>query len=75
MTKFKSQPFDEYLKSGRAKLYPISKEAVDLAMAEGRPQDIPYMQRPGGKQDGSDLLKYKNPYFKMTSAISEKVEK
>ena len=44
-------------------------------MAEGRPQDIPYMQRPGGKQDGSDLLKYKNPFYKMTSAISEKVEK
>ena len=49
MSKFKSQTLDEYMTSGRAKLYPISKEEVDRAFAEGRPQDVPYMQRPGGK--------------------------
>jgi hypothetical protein len=51
ITTFQSRSFAEWQKSGGVNLFP-----VDPTKAK-RPEDIPYMQRPGGKPDNSDLKK------------------
>ena len=49
ITKFKSRSFEAFQKSGGKNLFPVDKDT---------PLDQrPYMMRPGGQPDGSDLLK------------------
>ena len=49
ITKFKSRSFEAFQKSGAKNLFPVDKDT---------PMDQrPYMMRPGGQPDGSDLLK------------------
>ena len=55
ITTFQSRTFSEWQKSGGKNLFPVDPKSVkDL-------KDIPYMQRPGGKPDNSDLKAKKNP--------------
>lgn len=49
ITKFKSRSFEAFQKSGSKNLFPVSP---DTPM-----EQRPYMQRPGGMPDGSDLKK------------------
>ena len=49
ITKFKSRSFEAFQKSGAKNLFPVDKDT---------PMDQrPYMMRPGGQPDGSDLVK------------------
>jgi len=49
ITTFQSRSFVEWQKSGGKNLFPVDPTKVK------NPKDIPYMQRPGGKPDNSDL--------------------
>jgi hypothetical protein len=51
ITTFKSRSFMDWQKSGGKNLFPVNPNEVK------DPSQIPYMQRPGGKPDGSDLKK------------------
>jgi len=51
ITTFKSRSFDDWQKSGGKNLFPVDPKSVK------DPKDIPYMQRPGGMADDSDLKK------------------
>ncbi|GKY97225.1 hypothetical protein MPSEU_000680900 [Mayamaea pseudoterrestris] len=69
ITTFKSRSFYDWQKSGGVNLFP-----VDPTKAKD-PSELPYMQRPGGKPDNSDLKK-KNPFgfFGNTKKKAEAVE-
>lgn len=54
ITTFKSRSFADWQKSGGRNLFPVDPNKVK------DPREIPYMQRPGGMPDDSDL-KPKNP--------------
>ena len=49
ITKFKSRSFEAFQKSGGKNLFPVSPDTPL--------EERPYMQRPGGMPDGSDLKK------------------
>jgi hypothetical protein len=51
ITTFQSRSFAEWQKAGGINLFPVDPTKVK------DPKDIPYMQRPGGKPDDSDLKK------------------
>jgi hypothetical protein len=51
ITTFKSRSFYDWQKSGGKNLFPVDPRKVK------DPSEIPYMQRPGGQPDGSDLAK------------------
>jgi hypothetical protein len=51
ITTFKSRSFLDWQKSGGKNLFPVDPKKVK------DPSEIPYMQRPGGTADGSDLTK------------------
>ena len=51
ITTFESRSFNDWQKSGGKNLFPVDPNKVKSA------KDIPYMQRRGGKADGSDLKK------------------
>ena len=48
ITKFQSRSFEAFQKSGQKNLFPVDPKAPI--------NERPYMQRPGGKPDGSDLV-------------------
>eukprot|EP00579_Thalassiosira_antarctica_P008928 CAMPEP_0201883392 /NCGR_PEP_ID=MMETSP0902-20130614/15555_1 /ASSEMBLY_ACC=CAM_ASM_000551 /TAXON_ID=420261 /ORGANISM="Thalassiosira antarctica, Strain CCMP982" /LENGTH=118 /DNA_ID=CAMNT_0048412167 /DNA_START=218 /DNA_END=574 /DNA_ORIENTATION=+ len=49
ITSFKSRSFSDWQKSGGINLFPVDPNSVK------NKDDLPYMQRPGGMADGSDL--------------------
>ena len=49
ITSFKSRSFADWQKSGGKNLFPVDPNSVKSA------KELPYMQRPGGTADGSDL--------------------
>jgi len=51
ITSFQSRSFAEWQKAGGKNLFPVDPKKAKSA------KDLPYMQRPGGKPDGSDLAK------------------
>mmetsp|Transcript_9872 Transcript_9872/g.9556 ORF Transcript_9872/g.9556 Transcript_9872/m.9556 type:complete len:159 (-) Transcript_9872:298-774(-) len=51
ITTFSSQSFAEWQKKGSRNLFPVDPNDVKDK------SELPYMQRPGGKADGSDLKK------------------
>jgi hypothetical protein len=51
ITTFQSRSFMDWQKSGGGNLFPVDPTKVK------DPSKVPYMQRPGGKADGSDLKK------------------
>ena len=51
ITSFKSRSFAEWQKAGGKNLFPVDPKSVK------DPSQIPYMQRPGGMPDDSDLKK------------------
>jgi hypothetical protein len=57
ITSFKSRSFAEWQKAGGKNLFPVDPTKVK------DPSQIPYMQRPGGMPDDSDLKKPKNNIF------------
>jgi len=57
ITTFKSRSFDDWQKSGGKNLFPVDPRKVKNA------KELPYMQRPGGSADDSDLGgKKANPF-------------
>lgn len=61
--KFRSRSFEDFQKGREAGTLkynmPMEFAKQKLARGEIKPEDIPYMQRPGGMPDGSDLKKKK----------------
>jgi hypothetical protein len=57
ITSFKSRSFAEWQKAGGKNLFPVDPKSVK------DPSQIPYMQRPGGMPDDSDLKKPNNNPF------------
>lgn len=57
ITTFKSRSFDDWQKAGGKNLFPVDPRTVK------DPKDLPYMQRPGGSVDDSDLSKKKGGFF------------
>ncbi|KAL3921330.1 MAG: hypothetical protein SGARI_006707 [Bacillariaceae sp.] len=51
ITTFKSRSFSDWQKAGGKNLFPVDPKKVK------DPKDLPYMQRPGGSADDSDLGK------------------
>ena len=51
ITSFKSRSFAEWQKSGGKNLFPVDPNSVKNV------KDLPYMQRPGGSPDDSDIKK------------------
>eukprot|EP00527_Entomoneis_sp_CCMP2396_P009709 CAMPEP_0198136454 /NCGR_PEP_ID=MMETSP1443-20131203/105_1 /TAXON_ID=186043 /ORGANISM="Entomoneis sp., Strain CCMP2396" /LENGTH=138 /DNA_ID=CAMNT_0043797679 /DNA_START=96 /DNA_END=509 /DNA_ORIENTATION=- len=57
ITTFKSRSFDDWQKSGGKNLFPVDPKTAKSV------KDLPYMQRPGGSADDSDLQKKKGGMF------------
>merc|ERR1712032_1803462 len=57
ITTFKSRSFSDWQKSGGKNLFPVDPKKVKNA------KDLPYMQRPGGSADDSDLNGKKKGLF------------
>ena len=53
ITTFKSRTFMDWQKAGGKNLFPVDPNKVK------NPKEIPYMQRPGGSADDSDIAKGK----------------
>lgn len=51
ITTFQSRSFADWQKAGGKNLFPVDPRSVKNT------KDLPYMQRPGGKADDSDLKK------------------
>lgn len=49
ITTFKSRSFSDWQKAGGKNLFPVDPKSVK------NPKDLPYMQRPGGSADDSDI--------------------
>lgn len=49
ITTFKSRSFSDWQKAGGKNLFPVDPKSVKSA------KELPYMQRPGGSADDSDL--------------------
>ncbi len=56
ITSFKSRSFADWQKSGGKNLFPVDPRSVKDA------SELPYMQRPGGMPDDSDLKKPKGGF-------------
>merc|ERR1712071_594959 len=56
ITTFKSRSFADWQKAGGINLFPVDPKSVKDA------KDLPYMQRPGGSADDSDLGKKKGGF-------------
>lgn len=72
ITSFKSRSFADWQKSGGVNLFPVDPNSVKSE------KDLPYMQRPGGMADGSDLkggAKKKAPTFFQMGGKKKKEEK
>uniref|UniRef100_A0A7S3L6A0 RxLR effector protein n=1 Tax=Amphora coffeiformis TaxID=265554 RepID=A0A7S3L6A0_9STRA len=67
ITTFQSRSFADWQKSGGKNLFPVDPKKAKNA------KDIPYMQRPGGKPDDSDL-KPKSPLGNLFSFGKKKEE-
>lgn len=66
ITTFKSRSFADWQKSGGKNLFPVDPRSVT------NPKDLPYMQRPGGSADDSDLdSKGMNPFAKLFGGKKE----
>jgi hypothetical protein len=62
ITTFKSRSFADWQKSGGKNLFPVDPKSVKSA------KELPYMQRPGGSPDDSDLVgKKENPFASLFS--------
>ena len=57
ITTFKSRSFSDWQKAGGKNLFPVDPTKVKNA------KDIPYMQRPGGSADDSDIGGKKGGFF------------
>mmetsp|Transcript_6800 Transcript_6800/g.16570 ORF Transcript_6800/g.16570 Transcript_6800/m.16570 type:complete len:155 (-) Transcript_6800:1255-1719(-) len=57
ITTFKSRSFSEWQKAGGKNLFPVDPKSVK------DPKDLPYMQRPGGSADDSDIKKGAGGFF------------
>lgn len=70
ITTFKSRSFADWQKAGGKNLFPVDPKSVK------DPKEIPYMQRPGGMPDDSDLKK-PSPFSNMFGGAkkSKKEEK
>ena len=68
ITTFQSQSFADWQKQGSKNLFPVDPKSVK------DPSQIPYMQRPGGKPDGSDLKKNKGGGFNFFGGNKKKAE-
>lgn len=69
ITTFKSQSFAAWQKAGGKNLFPVDPTKVK------NKKDLPYMQRPGGSPDDSDLSsKGGNPLQKLFGGFGKKEE-
>ena len=70
ITTFKSRSFADWQKSGGKNLFPVDpNKAKD-------PSELPYMQRPGGMPDNSDLKpKPKSPFANLFGGGAKKKAK
>jgi hypothetical protein len=68
ITTFQSRSFSEWQKSGGVNLFPVDPKTVK------DPSQIPYMQRPGGKPDNSDLKKAPKLAFGAKKKVEKKEE-
>lgn len=63
---FRSRTFEDFQKGREAGTLtynmPVEKAMERVRKGELKMEDIPYMQRPGGQPDGSDLKKYKKGF-------------
>jgi hypothetical protein len=66
ITTFKSRSFSEWQASGGKNLFPVDPKTVKNA------KDLPYMQRPGGAPDDSDLKKGNNLFGSMFASNNKK---
>merc|ERR1712232_1051657 len=57
ITSFKSRSFADWQKSGGKNLFPVDPKSVK------DPSELPYMQRPGGSADDSDINQKKGGFF------------
>merc|ERR1719276_159432 len=57
ITTFKSRSFSDWQKAGGINLFPVDPKSVK------DPKDLPYMQRPGGSADDSDIKGKKGGFF------------
>ena len=69
ITTFKSRTFADWQKSGGKNLFPVDPNKVKDA------SELPYMQRPGGMADDSDLKKPKNPIANLFGGNKKKAAK
>merc|ERR1719444_91960 len=68
ITTFKSRSFSEWQKAGGKNLFPVDPKSVKNA------KDLPYMQRPGGQADDSDLKKKSSGGFSFFGKKAAKPE-
>uniref|UniRef100_A0A7S1YEE8 Uncharacterized protein n=1 Tax=Grammatophora oceanica TaxID=210454 RepID=A0A7S1YEE8_9STRA len=69
ITTFKSRSFSDWQKAGGKNLFPVDPTKVK------NPKDLPYMQRPGGSADDSDISGKKGGMFSMFGNKKKKEEK
>jgi len=74
ITTFKSRSFADWQKSGGKNLMPVFNAEEKIRRGELRPEDVPYMQRPGGKPDNSDLKKQPNIFANLFGGNKKKEE-
>jgi len=68
ITTFKSRSFSDWQKSGGKNLFPVDPKSVK------DPKDLPYMQRPGGSADDSDIKGKKKGGFSFSFGKGKKKE-
>merc|ERR1712154_739555 len=68
ITSFKSRSFADWQKSGGKNLFPVDPKSVK------DPSQLPYMQRPGGQADNSDLKKKSSGGFSFFGKKAAKPE-
>merc|ERR1711878_113625 len=68
ITSFKSRSFADWQKSGGKNLFPVDPKSVKNV------KDLPYMQRPGGAADDSDIKKGGNPFASFFGKKKKKEE-
>mmetsp|Transcript_27494 Transcript_27494/g.64479 ORF Transcript_27494/g.64479 Transcript_27494/m.64479 type:complete len:160 (-) Transcript_27494:1427-1906(-) len=66
ITTFTSRSFDDWQKAGGKNLFPVDPRSVKNA------KDLPYMQRPGGSADDSDLGGKKKGLFNFSFGKKKK---
>ena len=68
ITTFKSRSFSDWQKSGGKNLFPVDPNSVK------NKKDLPYMQRPGGAADDSDLGGGSGPFGGLFNFGKKKAE-